>query len=66
MDFSDVCDQLSEADALRADNRQLREALRSTADQIAHLQEISGTDKHGPLDALRDARALLAKLGEGA
>ena len=43
----------------------LVEALRVAADQIAYLQEISGNDKHGPLDALRDARALLRELGEG-
>ena len=47
---------------LMAEREQLVAALRIALDQIAHLQEISGTDKHGPLDALRDGRALLRQI----
>ena len=49
---------------LELDRRRLVEALRVACLQIAHLQEISGTDRHGELDALRDGKALLRDLGE--
>ena len=55
---------LDHARKLELDRRRLVEALRVACLQIAHLQEISGTDRHGELDALRDGKALLRDLGE--
>ena len=52
--------------ALERDRARLVAALRNSAEQIAHLQYLSGTDKQGELDALRDARVLLRSLGEDA
>ena len=51
----------AEISRLLEENKALREALEKACDQIEYLQYLSGTDKLGPLDALRDGRAALAK-----